>query len=190
MTGMLLIQKMQCNESQCNCQCIYCGKVNFQWKWWTAYTNLSRAEKLHRFFPDRPLQQNWQLVRLYCQGPQWRGAWGTRSLKFFEVALCHGFFPKNLLLSHFPGHPKPFLESLTSRILLGVLTLAWQLDQFATTVCSTFWINVIDPTEVMYAFHKRWFAEKKSVQSDDLLKKRNFDNIFFVNFQAVRLHVY
>ena len=80
---------------------IYCEEVNFQWKWWAAYTNVSRAEKPHRFSPDSTLQQNWQPAHLYCQGLQRRGACGSRSLNLFWNCTLPWVFSRKFAFKSF-----------------------------------------------------------------------------------------
>ena len=88
-------------QGQSNRSLIYCGEVNFQWKWWAAYTNVSRAEKLHRFSPDSTLQQNWQPAHLYCQGLQRRDACGSRSLNLFWNCTLPWVFSRKFAFKSF-----------------------------------------------------------------------------------------
>ena len=88
-------------QGQRNRSLIYCEEVNFQWKWWAAYTNVSRAEKPHRFSPDSTLQQNWQPAHLYCQGLQRRGACGSRSLNLFWNCTLPWVFSRKFAFKSF-----------------------------------------------------------------------------------------
>ena len=88
-------------QGQRNRSLIYYGEVNFQWKWWAAYTNVSRAEKPHRFSPDSTLQQNWQPAHLYCQGLQRRGACGSRSLNLFWNCTLPWVFSRKFAFKSF-----------------------------------------------------------------------------------------
>ena len=88
-------------QDQRNRSLIYCEEVNFQWKWWAAYTNVSRAEKPHRFSPDSTLQQNWQPTHLYCQGLQRRGACGSRSLNLFWNCTLPWVFSRKFAFKSF-----------------------------------------------------------------------------------------
>ena len=88
-------------QGQRNRSLIYCEEVNFQWKWWAAYTNVSRAEKPQRFSPDSTLQQNWQPAHLYCQGLQRRGACGSRSLNLFWNCTLPWVFSRKFAFKSF-----------------------------------------------------------------------------------------
>ena len=88
-------------QGQRNRSLIYCGEVNFQWKWWAAYTNVSRAEKPHRFSPDSTLQQNWQPAHLYRQGLQRRGACRSRSLNLFWNCTLPWVFSRKFAFKSF-----------------------------------------------------------------------------------------